>query len=151
MHHFLDTAVRTEVDIFPYSRCGVVCPKAELGPAHSSDFNWLRLLPPTGPSQSGVLSIGRWSDQSPGSYHRRSVTRYLFLGPCVTLSTESYGAGIHRKLEFYEIPIVLFKVYHSLFKVDILKPRDIKDPVKNDNNNNNANNLSPPHGRYADK
>ena len=46
--------------------------KAGHGTSHSTDFNWPRLLPPTGPSQSGVSYIERWSVSNPGSHHRES-------------------------------------------------------------------------------
>ena len=40
--------------------------------SHSTDFNWPRLLPPTGPSQSGVSYIERRSVSNPGSHYRES-------------------------------------------------------------------------------
>ena len=46
--------------------------KAGHGPSHSTDFNWPRLLPPTGPSQSGVSYIERRSVSNPGSHYRES-------------------------------------------------------------------------------
>ena len=46
--------------------------KGRHGPSHSTDFNWPRLLPPSGPSQSGVSYIERRSVSNPGSHHRES-------------------------------------------------------------------------------
>ena len=43
--------------------------KAGHGPSHSTDFNWPRLLPPTGPSQSETPYIERRSVLNPGSHH----------------------------------------------------------------------------------
>ena len=46
--------------------------KAGHSPSHSTDFSRLRLLPPTGPSQSGVSYIERRSVSNPGSHYRES-------------------------------------------------------------------------------
>ena len=46
--------------------------KAGHGPSHSTDFNWPRLLPPTGPSLSGVSYIERRSVSNSGSHYRES-------------------------------------------------------------------------------
>ena len=44
-------------------------------PTHdSTDINWPRLLPSTGPSQSGVSYIERRSVSNPGSHYRESST-----------------------------------------------------------------------------
>ena len=44
--------------------------KARHSPSHSTDCNWTPLLPPTGPSQSGVLYIEYRSVSNSGSRHR---------------------------------------------------------------------------------
>ena len=46
--------------------------KAGHGSSNSTDLNWLRLLPPTGPSQLGVSYIERRSVLNPGSHYRES-------------------------------------------------------------------------------
>ena len=46
--------------------------KAGHGPSHSTDINWSRLLPPTGPSQSRVRYIERRSVSNPDPHHRKS-------------------------------------------------------------------------------
>ena len=46
--------------------------KAGRGLLHSSYFSWPRPLPLTGPPQSGVSYIERWSDSNPSSHHRES-------------------------------------------------------------------------------
>ena len=53
-----------------YNRKFNVPIKAGHDPSHSTDINWPRLLPPTGPSQSGVSYIERRSVSNPGSRHR---------------------------------------------------------------------------------
>ena len=50
----------------------VSCPQSQTCPSHSTDFNWPRLLPPTGPShgQEFRISIERRSVSNPGSHCR---------------------------------------------------------------------------------
>ena len=55
-----------------YNRKFNVPIKARHGPSYSTDFNWPRLLPPTGSSQSGVSFIERGSVSNPGSHYRES-------------------------------------------------------------------------------
>ena len=56
--------------------------KAGHGPSHSTDFNWLWLLPSTGPSQSGVSYI-----------ERRSVSNPALTTGSPALYQLSYGTG----------------------------------------------------------
>ena len=81
--------------------------KAEHGPFHSTDFNWLRLLTPAGPSQSGVVYIERWSAEA-------SRARALTTAQWARVSKK---AEFNPKKYFYEMSAIMAQNMAEMYKV----------------------------------